>query len=200
MGRINHLHIFLRVRWNGRQRIPYSFHRDLDERRMVEECPQFLHFRSARSRRSLRTSNVFPILPAAGVGTIGRGHKAHRPPDAILFHLPQRIGQKRMPIPVSPINWHAGSVALQLRFQGGDQFPRLLVDRALALEVVVVFGHRQHALPGNIAPAQHGFKKRNHLFARLWPPERNHQNGVVVHAPIIGHEPARLPAENTTAA
>ena len=86
-----------------------------------------------------------------------------------------------MPIPVSPIDWQLRSVSLQLRFQRGDQLSRLLVNRALAFEVVVVLGYGEHALPRNIAPAQHILKKWNHLFTRFRSAERNNQNGIVVH-------------------
>ena len=36
----------------------------LDKRRMVEEYPQFIHFRRARPHFALRPCNVFAILPA----------------------------------------------------------------------------------------------------------------------------------------
>ena len=76
-------------------------------------------------------------------------------------------------------------MAFQLRLQRSDQIARLPVDRALPLEVVVMLGDRQQPLLRNIASAQHGFEKGNHILFRLRASKRNHQNSVVVHAGII---------------
>ena len=69
----------------------------------------------------------------------------------------------------------------QFILQRCDQFSRLLVDRALAVEVVVVLGDRQHAFARNIPSAQHVFEERNHIFRGLRPTEGDNKNGVVVH-------------------
>src|SRR5271166_1952250 len=105
-----------------------------------------------------------------------------------------------MPIAVPPIDWQRWPAALQLRLQCRNQLSRLLVNGALALEVVVVLGHGQHALARNIATAQHVLKKRNHLFTRLRSAERNDQNRIVVHIHIICYLSTNVPAENTCVA
>ena len=67
-------------------------------------------------------------------------------------------------------------------FQRRDQIASLLVNRALAPEMVVVFRHGQEPFSRNVFSAQHSFEEGNHLFSRLRASERNHQNSVVVPA------------------
>src|SRR5260370_5878893 len=86
-----------------------------------------------------------------------------------------------MPVPVSPIDWQLRPVPLQLRFQRADQVTGLLIDRALTLEVVIMFGHGQQALARDVPSAQHVFKEGKYFFFRFRTTKRNHQNGVVVH-------------------
>src|SRR5713101_9500515 len=140
---------------------------------MVEEHPQLVYHRRARTNFLLRPSNVLAILPASRVGTVSRSHKPQSPPYSILLHLPQSLGQQRMPVTVSPIDWQLWAMLLQLRPQRGNQLARLLIDRALALEVVIVLGHGQHAFARNVPSAQHVFQEGNHLFLRFRPTERD---------------------------
>src|SRR6202521_2315767 len=105
-----------------------------------------------------------------------------------------------MRVPVPPIDWQRRPAALQARLQSCNQLSGLLVNRAFALEVVVMLGDSQDALPWNISPAQHILKKRNHLFTRLRSAERNNQNGIVVQIHITGHPSAYAPAKSTQAA
>lgn len=86
-----------------------------------------------------------------------------------------------MPIPIPPIDGQMGAIALQLRFERGNQVSCLLIDGALAFEVVVVLGDGEQAFARNIASAQHGFEKGNYVFARLGSAEGNHENGVIGH-------------------
>jgi hypothetical protein len=62
----------------------------------------------------------------------------------------------------------------------------LLVDGALALEVVVVFGDGEQAFARNVASAQDGFEEGNYIFLRFGTTERNHKDSVVVHVEIEG--------------
>src|SRR5258708_6316485 len=86
-----------------------------------------------------------------------------------------------MPVPVSPINRQLRPVPLQLRFQRADQVTSLLIDRALTLEVVIMFRNREHSFARDVPSAQHVFKEGKYFFFRFGTSERNHQNGVVVH-------------------
>ena len=72
-----------------------------------------------------------------------------------------------MPVSVSPIDRQRGAVSFQLFFQRGNQFSGLLVDRALAFKVVIVFGYSEKPLTRDIFSAQHVFQKGNHFFTRF---------------------------------
>src|SRR5437899_2372102 len=87
-----------------------------------------------------------------------------------------------MPVAISPVDGQLGTMLREFVFESRDEFPGLLVDRALASEVVVVLGNRQHAFPRNIPSTQDVLEKRDHIVRRLWSTERDHKNGVVVHA------------------
>jgi len=86
-----------------------------------------------------------------------------------------------MPVSVPQIDWQAGPVSFQLRLQCGNQIACLLVDRALASEVVIVLGYSEKTLARNILPPQYGFEEGNHVFPGFWPAEGYNKNCVVVH-------------------
>ena len=67
------------------------------------------------------------------------------------------------------------------RSQRGDQRPVLIVDRALAAEVVIVLGDLQHSLARNVLSAQHVLKERNHIVRPFRTSERDNQQSVVLH-------------------
>ena len=63
----------------GRQRLdrrPGLLGERLDEPRMVEEMPQLVDPGGARANLCARRCDVIEILPAAGVGAVGRGHES----------------------------------------------------------------------------------------------------------------------------
>ena len=70
-------------------------------------------------------------------------------------------------------------MARQLALQPSDQRAVLIVDRALAAEVIVVLRDRQHPFARNIAPAQHILKKWNDVVRLFRSSERKHQDGVI---------------------
>ena len=55
----------------------------------------------------------------------------------------------------------------------------MLVNRAAAVEVVVVFGDLEQALARNVLPTQHDLKKRQHVLVLFRSPKRNNQHGIV---------------------
>jgi hypothetical protein len=69
---------------------------------------------------------------------------------------------------------------------------RLLIDRTLAFEMVVVLGDGEHALAGNVSSAQDVFEKGNHILPRFGTAEGDDEQGVVVHA--VAEQMARLMA------
>ena len=86
-----------------------------------------------------------------------------------------------MPIAVSPIDGEIRAMLSKFVFDGRDQFARLLVDWALAIEVVLVFGNREQAFARNIASAEDVFEEGNDIAVTFRTAERNHQECVVVH-------------------
>src|SRR5258708_18061678 len=149
---------------------------------MIKEHSQLIHFRRARTNFPLCPRNVLAILPASRVRAVCRSHKPQGPPYSILLHLPQSLRQHRMPVAIPPIDWQPRPVSLQLRVQRGNQRPRLLVDRTLSLEVVIMLGHGQHALPRNVPPAQPVLEEGNHLFLPSRPTETNPPTAALVHS------------------
>src|SRR6267154_4343421 len=89
-----------------------------------------------------------------------------------------------MPVPVSPIHWKLRPASLQLRFERGNQFARLLVDRAPALEVVIMFRNLEHSFARNVPSAQHVLEEGKYVFLRFRTTKSDHQNGVVIHLKI----------------
>ncbi len=79
----------------------------------------------------------------------------------------QGFGEHGMPVAISPVDRQLRPVLGEFVFERGDQFPRLLVDGALAVEMVVVLGDGQHAFARNISSAQNIFEERNHLVRRF---------------------------------
>ena len=98
---------------------------------------------------------------------------------ALGGHLPQRIGQERVPVAIAKINGQTRPVAGKFFFEPRDQGAVLLVDRAFAAELIVVLGHGQHALARDIFAAEHVFQKRNHVLRALWPTEGDKKQRVV---------------------
>ena len=47
--------------------------------------------------------------------------------------------------------------------------------------MVVMLGHRQHALARHIAAPQHILEERNYVVSGLGSAEGDHNNGIVVH-------------------
>ena len=64
-----------------------ALHRGFDESGMVVERAQLVDLRSTRPRLSLRSRDVLAILPASGVGTVGRRDKGKGVADTVALHL-----------------------------------------------------------------------------------------------------------------
>ena len=69
-----------------------------------------------------------------------------------------------------------------------NQLASLLVNGALALEVVIVFCDGKHPLAGYISSPQHVFKERDNVPAGFGTAEGNYQNCIV----ICHHEVLRV--------
>ena len=76
----------------------------LRQTRMIVEDPNLIHRRRAFANLRLRRCNILPVLPATGIRTVSGGHQSQRMLYAVVAHLPQRIGQKWIPVAIAPIN------------------------------------------------------------------------------------------------
>src|SRR2546423_8177749 len=74
-----------------------------DEARMIEEGSQLLDARRAFADRLARAFDVFAVLPAAGVRTVGRGDEGERALDSVVAHLTECVCEKRVPVAVAPV-------------------------------------------------------------------------------------------------
>ena len=84
-----------------------------------------------------------------------------------------------MPVAVAPINRQRRPVPVELGHQRHQQAAVLGVDRADALEEVVVLGDLLHTLGGNILAAEHVLQKRQHVVPFFRAAEGDQQQGVV---------------------
>jgi len=164
---------------HGRQRLRDPLDHRLDEARMVEEEPQFVDLGRVPAHRVPRVFDVFQVLPAARIGAEGRSDQRQRPPHAVGGHLPQRVGEERVPVAVAPIDRPVRAVGVELGENRGQQGPVLLVDRTDPAEQKVVLGDLLDPLGSGLAPAQHVLQKGNHVVGPLRPAKRDKNKGIV---------------------
>ena len=87
-----------------------------------------------------------------------------------------------MPIAISPIHGKIRTAVSEFVLNGRYQIACLLIDRAFAIEVVIVFGNGEHAFPRDVASAKHVLEEGNDIIMTFRTAEGNHQECVVVHA------------------
>ena len=88
---------------------------------MIEEDSELVDGWRGGADFLLCAGDVLAILAATGVRTVGAGDEGQRVPDAVGCHLPQRVGEQRMPIAVAPIDRQVGAVRGEFRLERGDQ-------------------------------------------------------------------------------
>lgn len=88
-------------------------------------------------------------------------------------HLLHRLGKKGIPVAIAPINWELDPIFVQFNSQSPNQLATLFIDGAHAVEVVVMFGHRQHPLTGDIFTSKHIFQEGNDIVPAFWTAKRN---------------------------
>ena len=137
---------------------------------MIEERPQLMNFGRRGADLLLRVGDIFAVLPAARIRTVGTGEECQRPAHTAAAHFGQRVGQQRMPIAIAPINRQRRAVGGQLRFERGDECPILVVDRTATAEVIIVLGHGKHPLGGTFLPRSTFSKNGNTCSGASGPP------------------------------
>ena len=159
---------------NASQRLADTIRHRAEEPRVMPVGRDLANLRSALAHFQTRGCDVVLILSAARIGTESRRGQRHGLLDAVIPHPPHGVRQHRMPVAIAPINRQRRQPAERL-----DQRPHLVVDRALAIEVIVVSGHGQQPLARNPAPARDVLEEGKHVFPLLRPAEAHHQHRVV---------------------
>ena len=124
----------------------------LDKCRMSRKWPDFDDFRRSLTHRRTGARNILGILTAAGIGPEGGRDKRDGIANPVVAHLADGIGQHRMPVAIAPIDRDLDDF-----LQRGNQSPVLIVNRAAAIEMIIMFRHFEQPFARNIAPAQNIF-------------------------------------------
>ena len=147
--------------------------------RVIEEHPELVDLRGPVTQRGQRRGNVFAVLAAAGIAAVGTGDKCRHASNARVCHFAERVGEERVPVPIAPVNGESGAAVSEFLPEGLEQGEILPVDRTASTEVVIVFRHLQHPLPGDIPAAEDVFQERHHVIGAIGAAERNQKNRVV---------------------
>ena len=84
---------------------------DLDEFRVRVPASDVGHLKvgmSIASNRRAGLHDVLLVLPTAGVAVMGREGQRQHPSDPVLGHLPERVVEKRVPVPHADIDRQSG--------------------------------------------------------------------------------------------
>src|ERR1700689_1131065 len=106
---------------------------------MIVERPQLVNLGCAVYFRA-SALDILQVLAATRVRAEDRRDERKRLPDTVGPHLTQRVGKQGMPIAIAPIDGKLQAVARQFALQPCDQRTVLIVDRALASEMIIMFG------------------------------------------------------------
>ena len=153
--------------------------RRLDEAGMVVEQPELVDLRRGGADLLPGVLDVLKILPAARIRAERRGDKRQGPLDAVFGHLADGVGQQRMPVAIAPVDRQLRPVGVQFGDQRGQQGTVLAVDRANAVEKLVVPGNFQKPLARDVFAANDVFQKRHHVVRPLGTAEGDQEKSVV---------------------
>ena len=94
---------------------------------------------------------------------------------SVIGHLPNGVGQQRMPIAITPIDRQRQLVGVELRDQGRQEGAVLVVHGAVAIEQLVPRGGLPQAGGGDIFAPDDVFQKRQHVVRPFGPAKRHEQ-------------------------
>ena len=137
----------------------------------------------------LSGEEVLAVLAAAGVGAVGGREERERPADAAVGHLTQNVGQEGMPVAVSEVDRQVDAVGVELGAERGDERPVLRVDRADAVEPLVVAGDLLEPLARDAAPPGDVLEEGHHVVHALGPAERDDEDRVEERGRVTALEP-----------
>ena len=99
--------------------------------------------------------------------------------DPVVPHLPQRVGEVRVPVAVAPVDRQVEAGGPEVLLDRGDERAVLVVDRAAATEEEVVLADLLETLPRDAASAGDVLQERDDVLGLLGPAERDEQQRVV---------------------
>ena len=123
--------------------------------------------------------DVFAILTATAVAAVRGRHERERPLLSVGLHFAQRVCNEWMPVPIAPVDRKVDVTRLELFLERPDEGAVLVVDRALAVEVVVVGGHLLEALRRHVLAAHDILEKRHDVGPLFGTAKRDQKNAVV---------------------
>src|SRR5712691_3134632 len=119
-----------------------------DQAARLFELPAIIASLGHRQRNAMRGEDdlgggasaldVFQVLPAPGIRTEYGRHEAQGAPHTVGSHFPQRVGERRMPVTISPVDRKRRAIAREFALQTSDQRAVLIVDRTLAAEMIIM--------------------------------------------------------------
>ena len=121
---------------------------------------------------------VLPILAAAAVRTEGRSRKGEHTRDAGGLHSGHRVRKVGVPVPVAPVERQVDVVGREIGGDGGEKLSAMGVDGAHPVEMVVVLGHLEHPLWGDVTPAQDVLQEGDYVLPLLGSAEANEQKCI----------------------
>ena len=157
----------------------HLFAQHMNKIRVVVEDSQLIDMESCHLRLLQGRRDVFSILPTSGITAETRSDIGDRSLHTIAFHLKHRVVQKRLPVPVSPVDGQGNLVSIQFCSQELNEISTLLIDRADTAKVVVMLGNFQQAFARNGFATEYIFEERNDVVRLFGTTEGKNQNRIV---------------------
>ena len=84
-----------------------------------------------------------------------------------------------MPVPVPPVDRQADRMPPEFGTQGVDQFAHLTVDRTGTPAMIIMLGHLEQTLAGDVPAPRHVLQKRKDIFLLFRTAEADDQDRIV---------------------
>lgn len=157
----------------------------LDEPGMVEVLAQPVDGRRSFADVGPGLLDGVEVLAAARVACVGRGEERDSTGDAVVAHLTEHLGERRRPMPVSPVHGQVDAVVSEVGAHGGEQRAVLPVDRAHPTDTQIVLGYLGETLRRDASTGGHALEEGHHVVRAFRPTERNDEHRVVGSHPAI---------------
>ncbi len=178
-AREDEMHRVASSRGDPGQRVADTIGVRLDEARVVVERTQLQNLGRVGADLDLRPVDVLAVLAATGVRAERRREERECATDAVVAHVPDRLGEIRVPVAVPEVDGQRDPMGGELGFERGDQRAVLPVDRADAAEEVVVMADLGEPLSWDAAPTRDVLEERDHVAGAFRTTERDDDQSIV---------------------